>query len=176
MHPNTKDITGQQFGLWTVVKHSPKVSKTRHVYWECVCVCGATHVLSGASLRVGSSAGCRRCKSDKQEKSAHTGQFYTMRRGAERRGYEWAITLEYFVKLIEDQNYLCKLTGLPIVFGASRRDYQHGGATASLDRIDSGVGYVVGNLQWVHKDVNRMKMDLPQDRLIELCKLIANNN
>ena len=36
--------------------------------------------------------------------------------------------------------------------------------TASLDRIDSSKGYTEDNIQWVHKDVNQMKMDLPEQR------------
>jgi hypothetical protein len=47
--------------------------------------------------------------------------------------------------------------------------------TASLDRIDSSLGYVRGNVQWLHKDVNWMKNTLDQDRFIELCKAIVNH-
>lgn len=43
----------------------------------------------------------------------------------------------------------------------------------SLDRIDSKKGYVVGNVQWVHKDINRMKNTFPQDYFIQVCKQIA---
>lgn len=45
--------------------------------------------------------------------------------------------------------------------------------TASLDRIDSSRGYVEGNVQWVHKDVNFMKQALSQERFVELCTLVA---
>ena len=34
--------------------------------------------------------------------------------------------------------------------------------TASLDRIDSTKGYVRGNIQWVHKDINWFKRDYPK--------------
>lgn len=45
--------------------------------------------------------------------------------------------------------------------------------TASLDRIDSSKGYIPGNVQWVHKDVNKMKLALSEKRLLELCTLIV---
>jgi hypothetical protein len=45
--------------------------------------------------------------------------------------------------------------------------------TASLDRIDSSKGYIEGNLQWVHKDVNIMKMDLSQVEFIDYCVKVA---
>ena len=47
--------------------------------------------------------------------------------------------------------------------------------TASLDRIDSNKGYTIDNVQWVHKDINKMKMDLEEDVFIDNCKLIIEN-
>lgn len=47
--------------------------------------------------------------------------------------------------------------------------------TASLDRIDSSKGYVEGNVQWVHKDVNYIKQDLEESYFKKLCKLITEN-
>ena len=43
----------------------------------------------------------------------------------------------------------------------------------SLDRIDSKKGYVKGNVQWVHKTVNRLKMDLSEEELMYWCNLIV---
>lgn len=45
--------------------------------------------------------------------------------------------------------------------------------TASLDRIDSTKGYVVGNVQRVHKSVNMMKQSLPNHIFIDWCQKIA---
>lgn len=36
--------------------------------------------------------------------------------------------------------------------------------------------YANDNVQWVHKDVNYMKMDLTQEEFIKYCKLIAKAN
>ena len=48
--------------------------------------------------------------------------------------------------------------------------------TASLDRIDSSRGYVIDNIQWVHKDINWLKNDWSQKEFIELCSRVANHN
>ena len=48
--------------------------------------------------------------------------------------------------------------------------------TASLDRIDSSRGYTLDNIQWVHKDLNKMKTNYPNDYFIKMCKYVANNN
>jgi hypothetical protein len=45
--------------------------------------------------------------------------------------------------------------------------------TASLDRIDSKLGYNINNIQWVHKDVNTIKWDLSHDKFIEICQIIT---
>jgi len=45
--------------------------------------------------------------------------------------------------------------------------------TASLDRINSDMGYVEGNVQWVHRDINFMKGCLSQHNFIHLCQLIV---
>jgi hypothetical protein len=41
--------------------------------------------------------------------------------------------------------------------------------------IDSSKGYIEGNIQWVHKDINNMKWDFTQEEFINYCKLVANN-
>ena len=45
--------------------------------------------------------------------------------------------------------------------------------TASLDRIDSKLGYTSNNIQWVHKDLNYMKSDLDQSVFIEWCRKVV---
>lgn len=76
-----------------------------------------------------------------------------------------------------NQNKKCNLTGLPIDFTEIRKnsniDFEL--MTASLDRIDSNKSYEIGNIQWVHKDINRMKWAFPQDKFINLCKLVINH-
>jgi len=47
--------------------------------------------------------------------------------------------------------------------------------TASVDRIDSSIGYVMGNIQWVHKDINKMKSDFSQELFIAWCGLVASH-
>jgi hypothetical protein len=42
----------------------------------------------------------------------------------------------------------------------------------SLDRIDSSVGYVRGNVQFVCNVVNRIKQELLQEELLLWCKRI----
>ena len=37
-------------------------------------------------------------------------------------------------------------------------------------------GYIKGNVQWVHKDINYMKSNFEQPYFIDVCKMIAKKN
>ena len=81
------------------------------------------------------------------------------------------ITIEEVWELYLNQNRKCKLSGLPISFS---NDKIRG--TASLDRIDSSKGYEKGNIQWVHKDINKMKNSLDETYFINLCHKVSELN
>lgn len=90
-----------------------------------------------------------------------------LKNGAKKRNLELSTTIEYAWNLYLQQGGVCALSGLPITFKANK--------TASLDRIDSSIGYIEGNVQWSHKHINNMKLNLDQNYFIHLCKLIADN-
>ena len=75
------------------------------------------------------------------------------------------ITLEDIQETYEAQNKVCAFSGLPISFGKE----------ASVDRIDSSLGYTKDNIQIVHKRLNLMKQDIPNDEFIEWCIAVAKN-
>jgi hypothetical protein len=102
-----------------------------------------------------------------------SGTFYgAIRDGAKHRNLQFEISIEYIWNLYLKQNRKCALTGIEISLPQKCKDTNQ---TASLDRIDSSKGYVAGNVQWVHKDINQMKMDLTQDQFINYCKLTYEN-
>ena len=44
---------------------------------------------------------------------------------------------------------------------------------AYLDRRDNTRGYEADNVQWVHRDINRMKSDFAEDYFRRLCAAVA---
>jgi hypothetical protein len=90
--------------------------------------------------------------------------------GAKSRGYNVEVTHQEIADLFDEQQGLCAVTRLPLDFGTNRT------GTASLDRIDNSLGYVKGNVQWVHRDINQMKFKYSMDRFLELCALVTENN
>jgi hypothetical protein len=96
-----------------------------------------------------------------------------IKRNANNRGLEFSVSSEYLWKLFQKQNGNCALTGERLVFRSSYNVKYKKEQTASLDRINSSKGYVKGNLQWVHRQVNEMKMNKSDGELIEWCKKIV---
>jgi hypothetical protein len=97
-----------------------------------------------------------------------TSWFYKCKVGAETRGIEWALSLDLLWEIFLRQKRVCALSGLPIGWASVGQNH-----TASIDRIDSREGYVEGNVQLVHKDVNMMKQSFSQARFLELCCAVA---
>lgn len=172
---NFIDLTGKRFGKLVVQKYIDNGKKGK---WECQCDCGNKVLRLSCSLRKNpkNKRSCEECYVGKNhynwggygEIPLH--YFNSLKRGAISRNYEFKINIEYLWKLFQDQNGKCSLTGLAIHFNTSSRKSD---GSASLDRIDSSKGYIEGNVQWVHKDINIMKWDLSQTRLIELCCLVS---
>lgn len=53
-----EDLTGKQFGLWTVLYRDAKKYKTRNARWICRCECGTIKSVFGKYLKNGKSISC----------------------------------------------------------------------------------------------------------------------
>lgn len=149
-----------------------EVSRNGHSRYHVSCECGTEKTVLGTHLIQGKTQSCGCLKREPRNFRGYKGvsltYFSSLKRGADggkgRKPIDFRVSIEYLGELLEKQNYLCALSGLSI----SYKD-----KTASLDRIDSSKGYVEGNVQWVHKDVNMMKRHYSQDYFVKLCKLVA---
>lgn len=152
--------------------------------WKCKCVCGKEitrredFFVEGKEL----SRGCQnQTRHRRGTKSPHwkgcgdlNGQYLSVvRAGSRRREIPFEITAEYAWKVFQEQEGKCKLTGAPLKFYGYRERKRGFVQTASLDRIDSTKGYVEGNVQWVHKDVNLMKNHFTEERFREVCRQVV---
>lgn len=94
---------------------------------------------------------------------------------ANKRHLSFEITIEYLWNLFLQQNRICIFMGELLRFSNRRIKNRGIDQTASLDRINSNLGYIVGNVQWIHKQINWMKHDMNQSRFLELCEKISKN-
>lgn len=94
--------------------------------------------------------------------------WHRIKLSAIKRNILFKITIEEIWELFLRQNRKCAYTNEVLVFSKISKE-----STASLDRIDSSKDYTLDNVQWVHKDINKMKGSLPEERFLEICKKIT---
>lgn len=176
---------GAKNGLLTIVKvWSEKFDgySSKERVCECYCDCGNTIVVRAKYLRSNHKLSCGCLGKRKGSKhplwGGHGEISATFWHGiigsAKRRGriIDFNITIEQGWELFLKQNRKCALSGVEINFPPRSRQYG-GSGTASLDRIDSSKGYSIDNIQWVHKDINCMKMAFSQSSFLDWCKTIT---
>lgn len=180
------NLINQYFGNGKVIlylgcyPYQPK-NKSKNVkynnvhWWKVECKCGVTYEANSSSLIFGhkNSCGCSRTSSKfGQILRRH---WISIVKNARYSKIEFTITPEYANELYDKQDKKCNLSGIQIIFANSAKEHDKGGTTASLDRIDSTKGYIEGNVQWIHKHINNMKLNHNQEYFIYLCKAISNH-
>lgn len=177
------DLTGKTFEYWTVLRLG--TYQGTHKRWWCKCRCGTECEVLQTSLVRGASKSCGCRKHLIGNDNPHwngcgelTGsQWALIKNNAKHRNIAIEISMEYAWELFLKQRRICCLSGLPLVFSKSYNrslsNQERQETTASLDRIDSSKGYVVGNVQWVHKDINLMKRTLNERRFLDLCRNVS---
>jgi hypothetical protein len=201
---NCKDLTGLRFNNLTVIKRSENYispsgdTKSR---WECKCDCGKLVKVIGTRLATNKTKSCgclhtqllvKRNKAMGMEKAGNP--FLKRRRGtnnisgrfmcqlkysAKKREIVYDITIDYLQKVLEMQKFKCALTGIDLIMDANNTFSLVGTEsvnTGSLDRIDSSKGYVEGNVQWVHKTINLMKLSHTNEKFIDWCNEVSKYN
>jgi hypothetical protein len=178
------EMINKKFGKLVVLSEHSK-TRNGHIRYECVCECGNKTNVLGTHLRQGNtiSCGCANKKGSDRKQWTGIGEMsgdfwynHIVRSATGSKGrkeIELTITKEYVWDLFIKQNRKCSLSGIELTFPTKHKDKTY---TASLDRIDSSKGYIEGNVQWVHKDINMMKRIYSQEYFINMCKLVAENN
>lgn len=185
---DVQDIVGQTFERLTVRRYAgireSKGGCKRHSY-ECLCSCGAVKYvdrdnLFRAARGYGGTRSCGCLQRERMSAASWQGHgdisrsYWTeLQAQAKERGKSFRLTIQDAWRLFQKQKGRCALSGLPLRFVRCRHDRLT--ATASLDRIDNSKGYVIDNVQWVHKDINWMRNRFSISRFIELCRAVTAN-
>lgn len=183
MGNHRKDLAGKTSGWLTALRPTGRQDRQGNHLWVCRCRCGKELVKRSAEFgkkprregQAEQSCGCNRPRiySSKYGAAGHLSghKFGNIQTQAKHRGHHFAVTIEYLWQKFVEQEGLCALSGVPLFL--SKKYALPDEAQASLDRIESGSGYVVGNVQWVHPTVNFMKHAMSQGHFIEWCKRVA---
>jgi hypothetical protein len=190
------DITGQKFNMLIAIKNTGKHTKDGKHIWLFKCECGNLKEMVKNRVTHGDiiSCGCYRLKvlrSRKGEKRISirgknhykfsgyediTGSYLnSMKTHAKERNMSFFPNwddyklLKHIWGIMIQQQGKCALSGVKINFGSRKIQEQ----TASLDRKDSSKGYIKGNVQWIHKDIQIMKWNLDEKYFVEKCKEVV---
>lgn len=179
-HSNNIDdkYIGSTFGILTPIKRIGS-DKYSHALYLCVCSCGNTAEVLGHSLLSGNTRSCG-CSSRKIGKNhglwsgyegISTVYYNRVMNGAKKRNIKFDLTIQDMWNKFVEQNKRCSLSGIKLMFSPTNktRNLQ----TASLDRIDSKIGYYYDNIQWIHKNLNIMKWHISNKDFINWCHEVS---
>lgn len=172
----TSDFIGSVHGQFQVVERDS--AKNKKVYWKVQCLaCNHYFVLATDTIKK-NMHGCQDCTRRNAPKGnqsiywrggKHISAIFlsNVKRGAKKRGIPCEVTIQDLDKIWELQEGRCAYTNRQL----SLRD----DCTASLDRIDSSIGYIKSNVQFVHKTVNVMKWALSEEEFFDFVREIYDN-
>lgn len=171
-HIREYDLIGKKIGRWNIISKIPDTNKHR-TKWLCKCDCGKEKIILQQSLINSSSQSCGCLKRELLWQGCGELPMYyfnTTKNRARKLQIEFNISIEYLWNLFLQQDRKCALSGVEICF--TQKWKKRGEQTASIDRIDSSKGYIEGNVQWVHKDVNYMKQEYSMEYFLHWVKQI----
>lgn len=182
---NDKRLTinvGDKSGEWTVLEY-PIIkrynSRTQHINVKVQCSCGKIVIMAASQFkRPDNHLQCRKCAGGgRLEYGFRPGFLGTLKKNASDRNmfFSEELTPEYLYNILKSQNFKCALSGEDLIQGEKGLDYVGIDLILSLDRIDSTIPYIKGNVQWVTKQVNMCKHILSVSDFINLCNKIINH-
>ncbi len=168
---------GDVVNSWTIQGVVLKGNKHGSTYLEAQCVCGNLRTVYYHHITTGKSTKCNPCSrkgvGDMRVKhdlnaTIPSWLYSRIQSKSQKRGISFNVSQGYLSDLYDTQEGLCALTN--VILRLTRKESSE--TTASLDRIDSSKGYEIGNVQWVHKTINKMKLDHNQYDFINWCRLV----
>lgn len=160
-----------------IIREDGNINNYKAVLCKCSCGkiirCKKTLVKSGRKK----SCGCIQQQSEYVSKYIMRMYWTSLILNAKNRDISFELDPKDLDNVLEQQNFQCKLSGIPISLPKNSDEFLLDREwTASVDRIDSSKNYTKDNIQFVHKDINKMKMNLSQKQFIEYCRAVSQNN
>lgn len=168
---------GDKFKSWIVID-GPITNQHQCLLWKVQCEkCKQSEKWVQGNELMNSEKGfqCQKCAAiERGNKQAISNgkhgdltltQFARMQRSAEKRNLEFKISIKDLWELFIFQNQICAITG----------DYISSIEDASLDRIDSSIGYIKNNIQWVTYQANVSKHIMSMNELYNFCTKVLNH-
>lgn len=150
--------------------------------WKCLCLnCNQICYRSTTQLTKKQRQACFKClmRLSSIHKDMAYGKvcysyLYGIRKRAQKKNLMFDLDCKFLDELFIKQNQRCKLSGVLITLPEDWSLKKKNEYTASLDRIDSSKGYIKDNVQWVHKRINAMKLNMTDAEFIDWCNIVSN--
>jgi hypothetical protein len=160
----TNDKIIQLFKIWGLTPLE-QYKNNRCGKIKTLCHCGEIFYLYIKRFLNGKTTQCKRCN---QTSKFQCGDLSTVKlwgcyQRALQNHWEYNLTSEYMWDLFLKQDRKCIYSKELLTT-----------INASVDRINSKNGYIIGNVQWVDKYVNRIKWKLSEEEFLYFTKLVAN--
>jgi len=164
-------LIGFKLGNLTIVDSE---ARKKNRYFKCLCDCGnyiykRICELNNSPLH----CGCKKYSTWNGVGDLPNKYVKKISNRAKRKNIEFKIDTQYLWELFEKQNGKCAISGIKIFFPKKTSGTD---GNASVDRIDSKIGYIEGNVQWVCKIINKMKINLSQEYFLYMCNKVRNYN
>ena len=174
---------GDRFGNLTFTGNRQKEGAGRHQRWlgEFMCDCGNTKFIRLDCVIRGNnkSCGCKSPNRHYKEKRKAMGNDYPyhvlislFRKNSKKRGIDFALSVDDVKAQYAKQHGRCVYTNEVIVMpGNFLRIFDKN--VASIDRIDSQLGYTPDNIQLTTKTINMMKQTMSHNEFVGMCQLVV---
>jgi hypothetical protein len=170
-----EDFKGKKFGKLTPIKFNGTKYKT---LLDCDCDCGNKKIVSFRDLFYGNVKSCGCYRKERQRPttiSAIMSTFNRLRKTAKIRNISFDLDPQDIIDVYDKQEKKCYFTGIFVYF-TKHLSYTRLLQNASVDRIDNSKGYIKGNIQIVHKLVNRMRNCCSNKEFINICNIISSKH
>jgi hypothetical protein len=108
-------------------------------------------------------------------KNIHNALYKRWINNAKSRSYPFEVSIEYLQCLLEKQNFKCAYSGIDLLSPTNyyeRIEMTSSPYLISLDRIDSNIGYIEGNVQFVCVCINKAKGTYTDEQFKEIINKI----
>lgn len=167
-----------------------EIKHNNRLMYRVQCDCGKVEIKRKDWVIKGRTTSCKSCASKRTalkypppiNRTGCAGlsgtHYLAIKFGASRRNIPFEITADFLWNLFEYQNGLCALTNIPIILvnKIKSNNVDWDVITASVDRIDNTKGYTISNVQWVHKEINRLKNNYSLEELLYWGKLLQDKH
>ena len=187
MAAKRRDHKGHKYGHLTLLYPVRSGGSGKGVYWMARCDCGNIKEVRGSEAAAGKVKTCGSCKyhTELLEEAAEKGvklrgwtkairvQHLRYIRSAVKRGIEWRLSPEEFLSLVKSYCHYCWEEPRTYTGKFSRKGKNHTAIINGIDRVDSTLGYVSGNVVSACSECNQSKMARSADRFVHHCTKVT---